>query len=82
MYLIHGDDEILGSRGVAETPARHRIGLGQTVECYRAVRHAWQRGDACLTLSVVDEALVNFIRYHEQIVSLRKFRDALKRAAR
>ena len=82
VYLVHRDYQILRRGRVAYAPARHRVGLREAVERHGALRHSGQRGDARLLLSVVDETLVNFVGYHEQVVFIRERRYRLELRAR
>ena len=55
---------------VAQTPARHGIGLREPVEYERPLGHARQRGDARVSLAVVEDLLVHLVREDEQIAFL------------
>ena len=70
---------------VAEPPAGHGVGLGETIEGQRALRHAGQGGDAGVAVAVVEDLLVHLIGEDEKIVLARKrprWRRARRRRAR
>ena len=82
VYLVHRYYELFRRGGVAYAPACHRVCFREAVKRHRALRHSGKRGDARLLLPVVDEALVNFVGYDEQVVFLRKRGYPLELCAR
>ena len=67
MHLFDLLDVRLWTGNVAQTPARHGIGLRQPVEYERPLGHARQSGDARVSLAVVEDLLVHLIREDEEI---------------
>ena len=66
-----------GSRAgdITESPAGHGIRLGETIEDQRSLGHAGQRGDAGVSMAVVEDLLVHLVREDQEIVLPREVRD-------
>ena len=56
------------SRQVADAPPRHRVALGEAIDDQGALAHPRFAGDADVARVVVDEAVVDLVRDHQQVV--------------
>ena len=64
----HGSDDLRRAKGVADAPAGHGVGFGETVEKKGALFHPGQSGEADVRFAAIREVAVNFIGDDDEIV--------------
>ncbi len=75
---VHAGGEVTRHDAVAQAPAGHRVGLGESVHDNRAFLHAGQGGNRRRGQAVIDDARIDFIRHHPAVVLLGLLGDVLQ----
>ena len=79
----HGADDGLGTRGVADAPAGHGVGLGNAVDHDRLrADFVAQRSDGNVLLAVVNQLLIDFVGDDVKLLLHGQRGDALQQRAR
>ena len=68
VHFLDLGDERLGTGHVAETPTRHGVRLGESVEDQCPLGHSRQRGNARVCLAVIEDLLVHLVREDKQVM--------------
>ena len=79
--LEHAAEEVGGRGGPGDAPAGHGVRLGETAQGDRALLHAGQRGDRGVLEAAVDEAVVDLVGDHDQIVAAGDVGEGFQRRA-
>ena len=67
MHLADVAHQLLGAHCPAETPAGHRVGLGEAVHHDGALLHAGQFGKADVRVLAIGQAAIDLVRQHNDI---------------
>ena len=68
MELVHGLDQFFIGCRIAQAPAGHRVGLGETVQGDGAFLHARQGSDAEGFRSIIAQPFIDFIRDDHDVI--------------
>src|SRR2546428_5740665 len=82
VYFANRVCDLRGSNSPANTPPCHRIRLRHPVDRNRALAHAVERSDRDVLRTVIQDMLVNFVRYGEYVELHTKIANQLQFGAR